>query len=62
MRIRIGFDIELAVATPMALVYLLHVHPSRRDDLVAPELVAISGGLQPDEYLDSFGNQCGRLN
>ena len=37
MLIRIGYDIELAVATPMALIYLLRVHPSRRDDLVAPE-------------------------
>ena len=33
MLIRIGYDIELAVATPMALIYLLRVHPSRRDDL-----------------------------
>jgi len=31
MLIRIGYDIELAVATPMALIYLLRVHPSRRD-------------------------------
>jgi transglutaminase-like putative cysteine protease len=62
MLIRIGFDIELSVATPMALIYLLHVHPSRRDDLVAPENVTISGRLQAGEYLDSFGNHCGRIN
>ncbi len=41
MLIRIGYDIELAVATPMALIYLLRVHPSRRDDLVAPESVRL---------------------
>ena len=62
MLIRIGFDIELSVATPMALIYLLHVHPSRRDDLVSPENLRISGGLQAEEYLDSFGNHCGRVN
>ena len=62
MLIRIGYDIELAVATPMALIYLLRVHPSRRDDLVAPESVQVSGGLQPEEYIDSFGNHCGRVN
>jgi transglutaminase-like putative cysteine protease len=62
MLIRIGFDIELSVATPMALIYLLHVHPSRRDDLVAPENLQISGGLQAEEYIDSFGNHCGRVN
>jgi transglutaminase-like putative cysteine protease len=62
MLIRIGFDIELSVATPMALIYLLRVHPSRRDDLLAPEPLRISGGLAPEEYLDSFGNHCGRVN
>ena len=62
MLIRIGYDIELAVATPMALIYLLRVHPSRRDDLVAPESVQVSGGLEPEEYIDSFGNHCGRVN
>jgi transglutaminase-like putative cysteine protease len=62
MFIKIGFDIELAVASPMAIVYLLHVHPSRRDDLVAPEFVEVSPNLLVDEYLDGFGNQCGRVN
>ncbi len=62
MLIRIGFDIELSVATPMALIYLLQVHPSRRDDLVNPENLRISGDLQAEEYLDSFGNHCGCVN
>jgi transglutaminase-like putative cysteine protease len=62
MLIRIGYDIELSVTTPMALVYLLRVHPSRRDDLVSPERVQVSGALVPEEYLDSFGNHCGRVN
>jgi transglutaminase-like putative cysteine protease len=62
MLIKIGYDIELAVATPMALIYLLRVHPSRRDDLVAPESLVVSGDLVPEEYLDSFGNHCGRVN
>jgi transglutaminase-like putative cysteine protease len=62
MLIRIGFDIELAVASPMALIHLLRVHPSRRGDLVAPEDLRISGGLQAEEYIDSFGNHCGRVN
>jgi transglutaminase-like putative cysteine protease len=62
MLIRIGYDIELSVATPMALIYLLRVHPSRRDDLVSPEPVQVSGGLVPEEYIDSFGNHCGRVN
>ena len=62
MYIKIGFDIQLAITSPMALVYVLHVHPSRRDDLLAPEVVLIEPQLQADEYLDAFGNQCGRVN
>jgi transglutaminase-like putative cysteine protease len=62
MLIRIGYDIELGVASPMALIYLLRVHPSRRDDLIAPEDFRISNDLIADEYIDSFGNHCGRVN
>ncbi len=62
MLIKIGFDIELAVATPMALIYLLRVHPSRHGDLLAPENVQVSGGLVAEEYVDVFGNQVGRVN
>src|SRR6188474_1870993 len=53
MLIKIGFDIELGVASPMALIYLLRVHPSRRDDLVAPEDFRINNDLVADEYIDS---------
>ena len=62
MLIKIGYDIELSVAPPMALIYLLRVHPSRRDDLVAPEQLLVSGGLVAEEYIDSYGNHCGRVN
>lgn len=62
MLIRIGYDIELGIASPMALIYLLRVHPSRRGDLLAPEDFRIDHGLQPEEYIDSFGNHCGRVN
>ena len=62
MYIKIGFDIQLTIASPMALVYVLHVHPSRRDDLLAPEIVLIEPNLLADEYLDAFGNRCGRVN
>ena len=62
MHIKIGFDIQLAITSPMALVYVLHVHPSRRDDLLTPEIVLIEPNLMADEYLDAFGNQCGRVN
>ena len=62
MFIRIGFDIELSVTSPMALIYLLHVHPSRADDLLTPEFIEVGTNLQVNEYLDGFGNLCGRVN
>ena len=62
MHIKIGFDIQLGITAPMALIYLLHVHPSRRDDLLAPEVVLVEPALLVDEYLDAFGNHCGRVN
>ena len=46
----------------MALLYLLHVHPSRRADLVQPDIVTIEPIFLADEYVDVFGNQCGRVN
>ena len=61
MLIRIGYDIELGVASPMALIYMLRVHPSRRDDLVVPEALRIGNDLQAEEYIDTFGNHCGRV-
>ncbi len=62
MHIKIGFDIAFTITSPMALIYLLHVHPSRRDDLTTPEIVVIEPQLEVEEYLDAFGNQCGRVN
>ena len=62
MLIRIGYDIELAVTAPTALVYLLRVHPSRRDDLEMPENFNIHPALPAQEYIDSFGNHCGRIS
>ena len=62
MHIKIGFDIELAITAPMAVLYMLHVHPSRRPDLVQPDIVTIEPIFLADEYMDVFGNQCGRVN
>ena len=61
MFIRIGFDIELAVAAPTALVFLLRVHPTRRDDLEAAENFRIHPDLPAEEYVDVYGNHCGRI-
>jgi transglutaminase-like putative cysteine protease len=61
MLIKIGFDIELLIPFPTAIVFLLKVHPSREHDLIKPEHLRIEPQLGTDEYLDLFGNHCGRV-
>ncbi len=62
MFIKIGFDIALTINAPMALIHLLHVHPSRRGDLLVPQVVEVLPGLAIEEYWDAFGNLCSRVN
>ncbi len=62
MLINIGFEITIAINTPMALIHLLHVHPSRRGDLLAPEVIQTTPHLPAEEYIDNFGNHCTRVN
>lgn len=61
MLIDIGYDIELALSAPTALIYLLRVHPTRERDLQGPENLRIEPALAATEYVDSFGNRCGRI-
>ena len=60
MFIQIGYDIEIGVTAPTALIYLLQVHPSRAGDVVGSENITISPPLATDFYRDSFDNQCAR--
>ena len=62
MFIKIGYDIELEISAPMTLIHLLRVHPSRERDLQAPEAFEINPPLACEDYLDHFGNRCGRIN
>jgi transglutaminase-like putative cysteine protease len=61
MLIQIGYAIELALTAPTALIYLLRVHPSRQGDLQEEESVQVHPYLPTTEYLDAFGNRCGRI-
>ena len=60
--IKIGYNIALGLKAPTAIIYVLHVHPSRTSDLVTPERFRIEPSLPMDEYIDGFGNRCGRVN
>jgi transglutaminase-like putative cysteine protease len=62
MLIKIGYDIALRISAPTAIVYVLRVHPSRETDLVSPENFRLEPELPFEEYVDGFGNRCGRVN
>jgi transglutaminase-like putative cysteine protease len=62
MLIRIGYDIALGLPNPTAIVFLLRVHSSRESRLVGAEKFQIVPELEVEDYLDAFGNRCGRVN
>ncbi|RZI97428.1 MAG: transglutaminase family protein [Variovorax sp.] len=62
MLIQIGYDIELGVSAPTALIYMLAVHPSRAHDISGTENITISPPLVTDHYRDVFDNQCARVH
>jgi transglutaminase-like putative cysteine protease len=61
MKIRLGYDIAFETPHEVAMVAMLHVHPSRVPDLREPDVLETNAGVTKDEYVDSFGNRCTRL-
>jgi len=61
MLIKIGYHIAQRFPVPTAMVHLLHVHPSRRSDLIEPERFATDPELPIEDYYDRFGNHRGRI-
>jgi transglutaminase-like putative cysteine protease len=61
MRIRLGYDIRFYNSSPVPVIAVLNVHPSRRQDLREPDILRTDPFLPADEYTDSFGNACTRF-
>ncbi len=61
MKIRLGYDIAFETPREVAVVAMLHVHPTRVPDLLEPDVLHTNAGVARDEYVDSFGNRCTRL-
>ncbi len=61
MRIRLGYTIELDISTPMAVVTVLNVHPSRVPDLLEPDELQIFPEVPAEKFTDPFGNLCVRF-
>ena len=61
MLIRIGYDLLFQVPAPVAMLAMLHVHPSRAHDLLESDHVQVDPLLPVEQYIDGFGNLCSRF-
>ncbi len=61
MLIRLGFDIQFEIPSPVPMIALFHVHPSRRGDLREPDEPQLTPAVLFTKYEDSFGNICTRF-
>jgi transglutaminase-like putative cysteine protease len=61
MLIRLGFDIQFEIPSPVVMIAVYHVHPSRRADLREPDEPRITPPVALQEYEDSFRNVCTRF-
>ena len=61
IRIQAGFTIAYDCSQPVPMLLSLSVHPSRRDDLLTPEVITFKPGIAARHYTDEFGNICHRI-
>jgi transglutaminase-like putative cysteine protease len=61
MLIQIGYDISFKVPVRVSMMALLHVHPSRKLDLRAPDEMKTMPWTPVETFQDSFGNCCSRF-
>jgi transglutaminase-like putative cysteine protease len=68
MLIRSEFDIQFQLHAPVAMVAMLHVHPSLDAQLRQPDTVhieqmngTVATPIKSESYLDCFGNRCDRF-
>jgi transglutaminase-like putative cysteine protease len=61
MQLRAGFEISFDYPQATAVVTTLRLHPSRIANLREPEDFRVSPATPCFEYLDLYGNRCGRV-
>jgi transglutaminase-like putative cysteine protease len=59
--IRVGYEIGFVLSQPTPMLMMLYVHPSRAPSIREPERLEVEPNVSISEYIDSFGNRCGRL-
>ncbi|HEY0271324.1 MAG TPA: transglutaminase family protein [Sphingomonas sp.] len=61
MLIRTGYDICFEAETPVPMLALLSIHPSRHHDMRTPHRIVASPDVPMYDYTDVFGNICTRV-
>jgi transglutaminase-like putative cysteine protease len=60
MLISVDCEIGLTFPEPTALAWMLYLHPSLSLQVRSPERLLVDPPVRVSEYLDRFGNRCGR--
>lgn len=61
MLIQVGFEIAFHCPQPAPMVLVLYLHPTRAATTRQPDHLQITPAAPVAEYLDLYGNRCGRM-
>lgn len=61
MLIRTGYDIVFEYPVPTPVLAMLYIHPSRTASIRRAESLIVDPEVRIQDYIDTFGNRCGRL-
>jgi transglutaminase-like putative cysteine protease len=61
MQIKAGFSLTYECPQPTPMLLCLNIHPSRRADLLSPQVLRFSPEIESWDYTDAFGNVCTRI-
>jgi transglutaminase-like putative cysteine protease len=61
MLIKVGYEIEFNFPNAVPMLLLLRLHPSREPTVREPETFNVRPRRPVHEFVDAFGNRCGRV-
>ena len=61
MQIRVGYELIYDCPQPTPMVLMLHIHHTRANDIVVPDLMMADPLVPMAAYRDGFGNWCTRI-
>ncbi len=61
MLIRVGFEVAFTAPHPAAMLLVMHLHYTRAATIRKQEHLQVEPPMAVSEYIDSYGNHCGRV-